>query len=341
MKPLLASKAIWLASSACLTLSNLATAQLLFSDNFDSFGAPSDITASGTANGYNIKFSNAAGTENFHAVFGFDYSAITYPLSIPSAPNSTGGSTKGLFLTVNKNASLPQGAASGGSLGAVNLYPVGQSFSGNFSVKYDVWVNWTNLATSTEHAMVGINHSGSLTNRPTAAGSDGLLFAIDGDGGASATSTTVRDFAMFAGQVTGNPLLLRTNNTPFLSLLGTQLDNANPGFTTLFPSKPANGGTPAGSPGLGWVSGEVIQSNNIVTWLLNNTVVASYNNTNSFTSGDIMLGYFDVFGGSIGDTNNFAVFDNISVSVVPEPSVVALLGLGMGFVAWVGARRRA
>ena len=42
----------------------------------------------------------------------------------------------------------------------MNLYPTNQSFSGNFSLKFDVWVNWTNLSFSTEHVLCGINHSG-------------------------------------------------------------------------------------------------------------------------------------------------------------------------------------
>src|SRR5262245_51186403 len=106
-------------AATILMLAATCSAQL-FSDDFDSYVSPSVVTASGTANGYSIQYNAAAGAENFRAVFGFDYSTFAYPLPIPSAPNSVGGTTKGLFLTLNKNAALPGGAATGGNAAAVN-----------------------------------------------------------------------------------------------------------------------------------------------------------------------------------------------------------------------------
>src|SRR5207245_1799716 len=102
---------------------------------------------------------------DFKAVFGYDYSTVTFPTNIPPAPHSTGGATKGLYLAVNKDAN--------GQLSAVNLYPVGVSVGGNFSLKFDLWINWYGLGTSAEHAMFGINHSGNVTNRISQATSDG------------------------------------------------------------------------------------------------------------------------------------------------------------------------
>ena len=313
-----------------LRAANPASGQVLWSDDFDGLACPLTVTNSGTTNGYNIRFSAPNGIENFTAIFGFDYSSVTYPTTIPAAPHSSAGTTKGLYLTVNKDpVGHPFGAASGvapGTNSAVNLYPVGQSFSGSFSLRADVWINWTNLAFSTEHALFGINHSGALTNRITAAGSDGLFLAMDGDGGVLATSTTLRDFALFQGRPGLSPLLLRTNTFTFgpAPLLGPQFDNSDPGLASLFPSKAIYGGTPAGSPGLGWVTVQIdyLRSNNVdrVTWRLNNgltnPILAQYTNTTPFTSGDILLGYDDVFN-SLGDTNDFAVMDNVVVSQIP------------------------
>src|ERR1051326_4656537 len=101
------------AAAIVLAISPSCPAQVLFSDDFESFGSPITVTSPGTANGYNILFGAASGPTDFTAVFGFDYSTVVYPTTIPSAPNSTGGTTKGLFLTVNKDA--PAAAA------AVNL----------------------------------------------------------------------------------------------------------------------------------------------------------------------------------------------------------------------------
>src|SRR6185436_14046155 len=73
------------------------------------------------------------------------------------------------------------------------------------------------------------------------------------------------------------------------------------------------GNSVVGAAGLGWVSVEVRQQTNLITWLLNGTIVAQYLNTNFYTAGDILLGYNDAFA-SIGNSNMFAVFDNIRVA---------------------------
>ncbi len=316
----------------CLLLISAMTMEthgaVVFSDDFDTIPLTS-VTASGTNAGYKIVYGAAAGAQNFTAVFGFDYGTITYPITIPSAPNSTGGSTKGLFLTVNKNAALPNGAGTGGNAAAINLYPTNQSFSGSFVLKFDVWMNWTNLATSTEFGMFGINHSGVITNRIGQLTSDGLFFAMSGDGGASATSTAQRDYSVFRGGGNGAaPVLMTTNNTTFgpSPLLGTRFDSSDSGISGAFPSLsiPGYPTTPVGSPGLAWVHGEVRYETNVVTWTLNNNIVAQYTNATVFSGGNIMLGYIDPFGGSIGDTNNFAIFDNIVVEDLGGPPIVSV-----------------
>src|SRR6478609_6357921 len=107
-KQLLPFFANYITSSAALAIvlavSTPSRAQVLFSDDFDSYGSPSTITAPGTANGYSILFGPGSSPTDFTAIFGFDYSTVVDPTTIPSAPNSTGGTTKGLFLTVNKDA---------------------------------------------------------------------------------------------------------------------------------------------------------------------------------------------------------------------------------------------
>jgi len=301
-------------TSEVATLTVLAP--LLFQDDFDNYASPSIVTSAATTNGYKIFFGAGVSPIDFKAVFGFDYSTITFPTNIPSAPNSTNGTTKGLYLTVNKDAT-PTNAA-------INLYPVSQSFTGNFALKFDIWINWVNVSGSTEHALVGINHSGNITNRIGQTTSDGLFFAVDGDGGAG--TTTTRDFSCYRGS-NGVPFLMTTNNTTFgpTSPLGPQFDNANPGFTSLFPAKTISGfgTTPTGSAGLGWVSGEVRQENNLVTWLLNGAAIVQYTNTFAFTNGDIMLGYDDAFD-SLGNSNNFVIFDNVRVETISAASIKLL-----------------
>jgi lysozyme len=302
-------------TSSVATLTVL-TAITLFSDDFDSFGSPSVVTTPGIANGYKIFFGAPSNAIDFTATFGFNYSTVTVPTNIPSAPHSTGGTTKGLFLTVNKDGT--------GAPAAVNLYPTGQNFSGIYSLKFDMWINWTTIATSTEHTLFGINHSGNITNRVGQLGSDGLFFAMNGDGGSTSTSPTLRDYSVFKGGGTNIPVLTTTGFGP-TAPLGAQFDNANAGFVALFPSKPLNGGTAAGSAGFRWVNVEVRQTTNLITWLLNDTIVAQYTNTTAYTNGNIMLGYNDNFT-SIGDANNFVIIDNVRV----ETTSVDLDNDGLG-----------
>ena len=291
--------------------SSVAGLTLGFADDFDSYASPSIVTSPTTTNGYKIFFGADSGATDFKAVFGFDYSTIIFPTNIPSAPRSVGGTTKGLFITVNKDA---VGIAAG-----VNLYPTAVVASNNFSLKFDLWLNWTNLGTSAEHALFGINHSGNVTNRVSQLTSDGLFFAVDGDGNVAGTTTTIRDFAVFHGAGAGAiPFLMTTNNTTFgpTAPLGKNFDNNDPGMQALFPAKTVSGyTTPTGSPGLSWVSGEVRQVNNLITCLLNGVAIAQYANTFGYTNGTVLFGYNDTFA-SLGSTNNFVIFDNIRVEPI-------------------------
>lgn len=297
-----------------LSLVGNAVGQALFSDNFD-LSTPITVTNVGTTNGYNIKFSASGGPVDFKAIFGFDYSTVTYPTNIPSAPHSS-GTTKGLYLTVNKDAI--------GAVAAVNLYPVGQSFGGNYMLQFDLWMNYA-LTATTEHVLFGVNHSGQLTNQITMQGSDGLFYAVDGDGGESASSTSARDYSVLQGGGTPlPPALLTSANTTFgpAPLLGANFDNADTGFKTLFPVEGVKGfSTVVGSCGLRWVTVQVLQKDSLITWMLNSNIVAQYTNTTAYTSGDILLGYNDTFA-SIGDSNNFAIIDNVTVTPL-GPSIVS------------------
>ncbi len=287
---------------------------MLYEENFDSYSSPGVVTTPDTTNGFKIFFGAASGGYDFTAAFGVDYSGVTSPTTIPPAPHSTNGTTKGLFLTVNKDAT--------GAAAAVNLYPVSQTFTGSVALKCDVWINFPNTGTATEHALFGINHSGQVTNRVGQATSDGLFLAMSSDGQVSSGSTTLRDFALFSGGGdSAIPVLLTTANTVFgpEPLLGANFDNADAGFAALFPPKTLPTFTTlAGAAGNGWVSVEVRQQTNLVTWLLNNVIIAQFTNTSAFTSGDLLIGYNDAFA-SIGGIDNFAIFDNLRVeTAVPD-----------------------
>ena len=292
---------------------------ILFEDNFDQYSVSNVVTAAGTNNGYKIVYRAAGGVMDFQAVFGFDYSSITYPTTIPSAPRSTNGTTRGLYLTVNKDAN--------GQAAAVNLYPTNQLFSGNFALKFDLWINWSNVTISTEHTLFGINHSGTITNRIGQSPSDGLYFAVAGDDDSLPTSLTLRDYSVFRGNGASTPILMITNNTGFgpAPLLSPQFENYESGFPELFPAQnfPGFGNTPPGVAGMRWLRGEVRQLNQRITWLLNDAIIAQYTNNYAYTNGNIMLGYNDNFA-SVGGPFNFAIFDNIRVERLTVAPVTML-----------------
>lgn len=286
----------------------------LWSENFDGYVAPSVVNTPVATNGFKLFFHAASGGFDFTARFGFNYATVVSPTNIPSAPNSSGGTTKGLSLTVNKDVAAVAAA--------LNLYPLSQTFTGNIAFKADVWINYPNSASATEHALLGINHSANFTNRVSLLTSDGLFLAMDGDGGTTSGSATLRDFALFRGGGAGAiPFLLTNGNTVFgpEPLLGANFDNADAGFGALFPSQTLPSFTTvAGAAGNRWVRFEARQQTNLVTWLLNDTVIAQFTNTSAFTNGNVLIGYNDAFN-SIGGADNFAVFDNLRVETsVPD-----------------------
>ena len=285
--------------------SAVALLALNFLDDFDGYPVPSILTNPATTNGYKIFFGATSGGYDFKAVFGFDYSTVTFPTNIPPAPRSVGGTTKGLYLTANKSDATAAAAA-------INLYPLGLTYTNNFALKFDLWLNWGTAAT-TEHALFGFNCSGAITNRVAQTTSDGIWFAMDGDGG-SGSAGSVRDFSVFHGGGNGNTPVLTTTGFGPATPLGANFDNADTGFVTLFPSLTFTniGTTPAGTPAMRWLNVEVRSENNLITWLLNNVAVAQFTNTFGYTGGNILIGYNDTFS-SIGDTNNFAIIDNLRV----------------------------
>ncbi len=281
----------------------------IYQENFDEYGSAITVTNADTTNGFKIFFNAASPSPwDFSAIFGFDYAAVGAPTVIPPAPHSTNGTTRGLLLAVNKDTSA--------IVAAVNLFPTNRFFLGSFALKFDMWINWSSNTGTTEHVMFGINHSGNVTNRIGLTNSDGLFFTVDGDGGVNATSGTQRDFAPYLGGGTNAIPIIKTNGFGPAVPLGAQFDNSNAGFVSLFPSQSFPGlTTAAGSAGMRWIAVEVRQETNLVTWYMNDTLIAQYTNTTAYTNGDIMIGYSDN-SASLGNPLNFAIIDNLRVETV-------------------------
>jgi Calx-beta domain-containing protein len=283
-------------NSAAITLVDAATPPetVLFSDNFDT-----DTTAN-----WNLLFAAAPdATPDYIAMFNYDYASFN---GIPAAPHSN-GDTHGLYLAVNKNDATAAAAA-------LNLYPIGKSFSGNFALRFDMFLINSGGASVTEYALFGVNHSGNLTNwfRNDTGGVgtgwtfDGVFYDIEADGAASG------DYVSYSAPTTAgnNPTALSSTNASAL--------------TGVFKSPPwAVAGAPSNLQGTAtpmWAEVEISQLNNVVTLKVNKTVILTQNNTTGFTAGNVMLGYEDAYD-SIGTSGSAVIYDNVRVVALVSTEV--------------------
>jgi hypothetical protein len=279
---------------------------VLFSDNFNSNTSAQWTLLNVASNGV---------PDSTPALFAFDYS----PFGIPPAPHGS-GDTLGLFMTVNKGG--------GASAAAANLYPNGQSFSGNFALRFDMYLNWISGSSATEYALFGINHSGTQTNWfdnqsggfPGSV-SDGLFCAINADGsGLGAGNIALGgDYALYSSPTTAGNVPTRLTG-----VVGT----TSPTLQGVFKSPPyAIAGVPSSRfADLGfatWVDVELSQVQGVVTLRVNKTSILSYTNATGYSSGNIMLGYQDPYDNA-GSSQSFVVFDNVRVISIVPPVITAI-----------------
>src|SRR5207248_3038641 len=184
-----------------------------------------------------------------------------------------------------------------------------QNFTGNFALKFDMWVNYSGGAGgisstgSTEHVIFGLDHLGTQPNWAalSAVSSDGIWFAVDGEGGAST------DYRGYLGNLAGTEIDLTVAGTSGLSAS----NNSAAIYQTLFPASMFE---TAGAPGKSWVEVELRQTNHTFFWILNGTVIALRTNSSSFNFGTVMLGFMDTFPSIANPARDaFVLFDNVRV----------------------------
>lgn len=292
------------AGSASITLVDAdgPAETVLFSDNFNT-----DSSAN-----WNLFYAATnSDVQDYTATFAFDYSLQ----NIPPAPHGS-GDTHGLFLTVNKDPD-----ANSASAAALNLYPIGQSFSGNFALRFDMFLNVVPGASSTEYALFGINHSGTKTNWWRSGGVpagwmfDGIFYAVEND-----AQSAGADYVLYSSPTTAgnNPtnLTAGANVTAF-----TDAFKSPPWVVAGGPAMNATNNTPV------WSDVEVSKIGNIVTLRINHTTIFSYTNDTPYTSGNIMIGYDDAFN-SLGSTECYVVYDNVRVVSLMGLRITAIQDLG-------------
>jgi hypothetical protein len=328
-------------ATSTLLLKSVPAGTSLFSDNFEN-----DPTGSNW-NVFFAVYTNAS--TDYMVQFGYDY-AVGDPGKllppIPAAPHSTSGDTRGLYMTVNKNS---------GVSAALNLYLKNHTFSGNYAVRFDMFLVRNTSSTpqsKVENALFGINHDGTHTNwfrnqqtgtslLGSATASDGLMFDIgaDGSGGAGANY----DFAAWSGPTwTNNVNVVGPTNFAARAATTTRdIFKLPPYDAGLTASGVPAGGSPANtvlSATPTWAEVELSQIQtplgNLVTYKVNNTVILSFYNTNSaagpgsaytFNSGTVMLGYDDpwddIGGGGAGAGEGGVIFDNVRVVSLTAPAI--------------------
>lgn len=240
----------------------------------------------------------------------FDYSE----LGIPSAPNGDG--TTGVRLAANVSGDDPGGGS------AIAISP-GIDVSGQYQVQFDFWLNY-HINGSTEEGGGAVGFDGSAPLAGT-----GLLVNTDGDSGT--------DYKLFTPD--GN--LGIDSGAYAIESLNAQ-DPLNADLAANFPSQ-----TAPEAQGTGYTNPDATFA---FAWHTMTIDVDSGAQTANFSidgfefgtvsggdySGDIALMFTDPFNSVAGDADlAFGVFDNVSVTQIPEPSSHILLlaaGLGMFMV---------
>ena len=233
-------------------------------------------------------------SSDYTADFAFDYSAD----GIPPAPNCSGGTTMGVKFTVNNNDTNP-------AVEAVSAFPSGQEFTGDISLRFDMWLNYNGGAGggtgSTEHASAGIYHSLPQVNWPNNPSSDGYWFLVSGEGGALDDYQVWRDATLLSVAESG--------------LVAGSRDSSNAFYQVTFPTPPFE---TSGAPGKQWVEAEIRREGNQVQWWLDGVLIAGRTDA-TYSSGNIMIGYMDLFNSlAIPADENFVIYDNVRVELLPD-----------------------
>jgi hypothetical protein len=219
--------------------------------------------------------------------------------------------------------------------------------SGDYAVRFNMnLIEGQTTANSTEGAVFGINHSGTLSNWWFGGGfitnqtwsSDGIWYYVTAQpGGASLQG----DFAEYIGQ--GG-----TNNNAGWTRVATrgaatfaEMFKVNPGPFTCFDGagggsqtagQPANASPALGYDASTWSDVEIKQQNGIVTMSINHTTIFTYTNTTVWTGGYLMLGYADPFGDTVGNPEAGVYYANLEVVQLPATITINSITVNGGNV---------
>jgi hypothetical protein len=271
----------------------------VFADNFDVNTAANWVT-------------NRSSTDT-RVTFNYNYASD----GITAAPHSSGGTTRGAKFEAN----LVNAAAA-----AINISPVGQSFTGDYRLRFDLWINANGPfpgggVGSTEHFTAGIGSTGNQLHWTGAGGgASGHWFAVDAEGGSAEVTTSLPDYAALSGSA----LFSAASGVYNAGTASNSRGNGNAYYTTAFPgqSPPVfqqsnfaqqTGSTAAGTVGFAWRDVIISKFGNTVEWFIDGLKIATLSNAN-LTAHNIFIGYWDSYA-SVSDNAalSFGLADNVRV----------------------------
>jgi hypothetical protein len=315
--------------------SSMASANLIL-DTFERDTVFSTIVSNSTGD-VNFSVVNDGATPDGLVEIGFDYVAA----GIPLAPRSIAGQGKGVRVTANNVAPA--------AIDAYTMFHKTPVTVPRYVVSVDVYMGFLPFVAGvqtgqTEFALIGVGGNGTATNRAgtgtnpaTDSTGSGSFLAFSGDGGAA------RDYLWYLNNSTnGGPAsgTFAATDTSYLATPlaanGPRADSGLALYNGIFPGTTATNG---GFPGNRWttVEAEVNSETNQVEYRIGGTAIIRGTYTGSL-NGLASFGYADFFTSVAAPQGHvFGIFDNFQVTAVPEPSSIALVGLG---VLGVVARRR-
>jgi hypothetical protein len=254
-------------------------------------------------------------TTDTRVTFNYDYAAD----GIDPAPDTANGTTRGVKFEAN---------LAGGQPAAINISPLGQSFGGDYRMRFNMWINPNGPLPgggtgSTEHFTAGVGTAGDRVQWTGSGSADGVWFAVDGEGGTTDTSTTsLPDFAA----LNGASLQAASSGVYSAGTASNSRGNGHPYYQSTFPggqTAPASqtvahsqqtGSLSVGTVGLGWRSVLIEKSGSTVEWFIDGLKIASF--TGADPAGNVFLGYWDSYS-SVSDNQalSFGLADNLVVEV--------------------------
>jgi hypothetical protein len=307
---------IAIAAFAAAVMPVVASASVVINDNFQ-VNSAADYT-----------IVNDGTSPNGSQAFAFDYAAA----GIPLAPRSAPGGGSGLRLTANNSAVVTD------SWTLFHKTPVNAP---QYKLEVDVWMNFAVATASTEYAQIGVGGNGTTFNSVfTPVSGSGAFLAFTGDGGSASDYRWFRDAAnSFADDPATAPAIPSTtlaNTHP--SYLGNGSNNTNAFFSNLFPLAPRTAPSVVGSPGNMWttVTIDVDNIGKVISFYMSNpgtntnALVFKGSFVNNF-HGLVSVGINDPFT-SVDAGSVFTLYDNLTVTVVPEPTALSLVA-GAGLLA--------